>query len=80
MMVVEAATLIKAQNEGPSYRAGYAAVSNPRVVRVAFSGTTDPGAFCDKLYKRKLDDAQHQVIHRDDFQRGCVRAVHDVME
>ncbi|RDH78370.1 hypothetical protein DVS77_10780 [Mycolicibacterium moriokaense] len=68
-------------NEGPSYRAGYAAASDATLVRSALhDGGLSSAAFCEELIRRRITAAPRTDIRRSDFRRGCLRAVHDVME
>jgi hypothetical protein len=69
------------RDEGPSYRAGYAAASNPSFVRAAMSNRgMSSTSFCEEILKRQVRNPHQTELHNSDFNRGCEHAVHDVME
>jgi hypothetical protein len=68
-------------SDDPSFRAGYAAVSNPTNVRSALSDPAmSASSFCDQLLKHELAHSKSVVPHNGEFLRGCGIAVGDAME
>lgn len=67
--------------DGVSYRAGYAAVSDPHSARalMARQGVTVSG-FCSTLLERTVESNGSDSIVSHDFLTGCERAVGDAME
>jgi hypothetical protein len=68
-------------SDDPSFRAGYAAVSNPTNVRSALSDAgMSSSSFCAQLLKSELAHGKSIGLHDSEFLRGCRIAVGDAME
>jgi hypothetical protein len=79
--VIVAVAPAAGHSDDPSFRAGYAAVSNPTSVRSALSVPgMSSSSYCDQLLNYELAQSKSVVLDYGEYLRGCGIAVGDAME